>query len=40
MDVTRTHICGDVAPTAEQKALYKETMDTMNSAIVEAWLGK
>ena len=35
-DVTRTHICGDASPTKEEKALYKETMDSMNAAIAEA----
>jgi Xaa-Pro dipeptidase len=40
VDVTRTHICGDAAPTPEQKKLYKETMESMNGAISEAWPGK
>lgn len=40
VDFTRTHICGDAAPTSEQKALYRESMETMNAAISEAWPGK
>lgn len=40
VDVTRTHICGDSAPTAEQKKLYQETLKTLNGTISEAWPGK
>ena len=40
VDVTRTFICGDASPTAEEKKLYKETMDSLNGAISEAWPGK
>ena len=40
VDVTRTFICGDAAPTPEEKKLYKETLDTMNGAISEARPGK
>jgi Xaa-Pro aminopeptidase len=40
VDFTRTHMCGDAAPTPEQKQLYKEAMDTTMGAISEAWPGK
>ena len=40
VDVTRTHICGDAAPTAEDKRQYKETMASLNAGIAEAWPGK
>jgi Xaa-Pro aminopeptidase len=40
VDVTRTFICGDAAPKAEEKKLYKETLETMNGAISEAWPGR
>jgi Xaa-Pro aminopeptidase len=40
VDLTRTHICGEAAPTPEQKQLYKETMESLNGAISEAWPGK
>jgi len=40
VDFTRTHICGDAVPTTEQKQLYRETMDSMNGGISEAWPGK
>ncbi|MBA7678194.1 hypothetical protein ES703_86466 [subsurface metagenome] len=33
VDFTRTHICGDAAPTPEQKQLYKETLESLNGAI-------
>jgi len=39
-DVTRTFICGDAAPTAEQRKLYKEAMETTMNALNEAWPGK
>jgi Xaa-Pro aminopeptidase len=40
VDVTRTHICGDGAPTVEQKKLYQEVVKTVTGAISEAWPGK
>ena len=40
VDVTRTHICGDASPTPEEKKQYKETLDSLNAAIAEAWPGK
>ena len=39
-DATRTFICGDATPTAEQKKLYREAMDTTMGAVSEAWPGK
>ncbi len=39
-DISRTFLCGDLPPTAEQKKLYKEAMDNLNRAISEVWSGK
>ena len=40
VDVTRTFICGDVIPTPEEKQLYRETLESLNGSISEAWPGK
>lgn len=39
-DISRTFLCGDSAPTAEQKKLYQEAVENLQGAISEAWPGK
>jgi len=40
VDVTRTFICGDAAPTKQEKEMYKETLGQLNGMISEGCPGK